>query len=463
MHADKAAPSSGPGRILLGVFETLDRAGIPYCVLHGYENYPQRIKSDVDAVIGRAVSLGHLLAVLHQDRECIGAEVVRCRGYYIVLAGKDADGSLCFLELDLSVDCTLDDVRYYDGPEVLASRRRHRQFWIPAANVAFGCYLARTIAKGTLDDRRTQRLTILYKEDPERCAQEVSRFWGVGNADVVCSAAQSEDWQPVRRHLAELRAELRTRAILRHPERFVASKLRRAVDRLGRIWRPDGVAVVLLGPDGAGKSSVIEALGVTLTSAFARWTCWGFAPSIRQLLGRPSGSTNQPHALPARSFLISLVRASYWLAYYTFGYVRVRLALVRSTLVLYDRHFVDILVDSKRYRYGGPSWLLPFIWRLIPKPDLIVLLNAPPQVLQARKQEVPFEETARQLKAYLSLVRSMKNAHIVNAAQPLEDVAADVTDIILRHLTTRIGNRVGLAQLISAPDGRMNLNQSPTR
>jgi len=84
-------------------------------------------------------------------------------------------------------------------------------------------------------------------------------------------------------------------------------------------------------------------------------------------------------------------------------------------------------------------------------------------VLQARKQEVPFEETARQLKAYLSLVRSMKNAHIVNAAQPLEDVAADVTDIILRHLTTRIGNRVGLAQMISAPDGRMNLNQSPTR
>ena len=42
---------SGPGRILLGVFETLDRAGIPYCVLHGYESYPQRIKSDVDCMI----------------------------------------------------------------------------------------------------------------------------------------------------------------------------------------------------------------------------------------------------------------------------------------------------------------------------------------------------------------------------------------------------------------------------
>ena len=44
-----------------------------------------------------------------------------------------------------------------------------------------------------------------------------------------------------------------------------------------------------------------------------------------------------------------------------------------------------------------------------------------------------------------------------------EDVTTDVADIILRHLTTRIGNRVGLAQMISAPDGRMNLNQSPIR
>ncbi len=218
------------------------------------------------------------------------------------------------------------------------------------------------------------------------------------------------------------------------------------MDRVKRVWRPDGLNVVLLGPDGAGKSSVIDALGPRLLGVFARTTCSGFAPPLRRLLRRGNRPTNQPHALPSRSFLTSVVRAAYWFVYYTFGYVKLRLALARSTLVLNDRHFVDILVDRKRYRYGGPSWLMRLIWRLIPKPDLIILLDAPPEVLQARKQEVSFEETARQRNAYLSLARTLENGHVVDASRALERVAGDVSDIILRHLTVRVARRFGLEQ-----------------
>jgi hypothetical protein len=67
-------------------------------------------------------------------------------------------------------------------------------------------------------------------------------------------------------------------------------------------------------------------------------------------------------------------------------------------------------------------------------------------VLQARKQEVPFEETARQREAYLSLIKTMKNGHVVDAARPLEHVVGDVNDIILRYLATRVARRFGLAQ-----------------
>jgi thymidylate kinase len=145
---------------------------------------------------------------------------------------------------------------------------------------------------------------------------------------------------------------------------------------------------------------------------------------------------------------MSVLRAAYWFVYYTFGYVKLHLALARSTLVLNDRHFVDILVDRRRYRYGGPLGLMRLIWRLIPKPDLIILLDAPPEVLQARKQEVSFEETDRQRRAYLSLVGTMANGRVVDATQSLECVADDVSDIILQHLAARIARRVGLEQNI---------------
>ena len=440
------AGSIGAGRILPAVFETLDGAGIPYCVLHGYEDYPQRITSDVDCVVDPGTAPGRLVALLHRHRDRIGAEVVRCSGSHIVLAGKAPDGSTCFLTLDVSVDCELDGLPFYSGAEVLASRRRYRQFWIPAADVAFGGYLARTIAKGRVDDERGRRLGRLYREDPAGCERQVSRFWGAPGAELILSAARTGNWEPVRRHLDGLRAELRRRAMLRRPGRFLRNRLHGQVDRLRRVWRPDGLNLVLLGPDGAGKSSVTDALGPRLAGVFARSACWGFAPAaVQRLLHGRNRSTDTPHALPPRSVAMSVARAVlYWFVYYQFGYVIRRLAMARSTLVLNDRHFVDVLVDPKRYRYGGPGWLVRLIWRVIPKPDLIVVLDAPPEVLQARKQEVSFAETARQRGAYRALAQSLRNGHVVDATRPLERVAGDVTDIVLRHLSMRVARRFGL-------------------
>jgi thymidylate kinase len=76
-------------------------------------------------------------------------------------------------------------------------------------------------------------------------------------------------------------------------------------------------------------------------------------------------------------------------------------------------------------------WLARWVGKLIPKPDIWILLDAPPEVLQARKQEVPFEETARQRKEYLKLVKDLKSAFVVDATQGLDDVVADVNKIIL--------------------------------
>ena len=61
----------------------------------------------------------------------------------------------------------------------------------------------------------------------------------------------------------------------------------------------------------------------------------------------------------------------------------------------------------------------------------------PPEVLQKRKQEVSFEETERQRRAYLEQVESLGNGHVVRADQPLEHVLTDVSEIVLRHLAQR--------------------------
>ena len=89
-----------------------------------------------------------------------------------------------------------------------------------------------------------------------------------------------------------------------------------------------------------------------------------------------------------------------------------------------------------------PEWLLRLICRLAPNPDVVILLDAPAETLHARKQEVPLEETARQLDAYRALVEPLRNGYVADASRPREAVASNVCDILLHHLTTRTARRL---------------------
>jgi thymidylate kinase len=111
--------------------------------------------------------------------------------------------------------------------------------------------------------------------------------------------------------------------------------------------------------------------------------------------------------------------------------------------LIFDRYFYDLLVDPKRFRYRGPSWLIRCIGRAIPKPDLVILLNTSPGVLQARKQELSYEESERQQEAFLRLVRNLPNGRIIDADQTVEKVLSHANQILLDYLEDRLEERLG--------------------
>jgi len=144
--------------------------------------------------------------------------------------------------------------------------------------------------------------------------------------------------------------------------------------------------------------------------------------------------------------LASVAKVFYFAADYVFGYLlKILPALIRTRLVLFDRYMYDLLVDSKRVRYGGPHWLLRFATRFIPRPDLVVLLDAPPEVLWSRKQEVPFEEVTRQRSAYRQIAGKMRSTVIVNAELPPGEVIDRVADAIIDYFAARTARRLKLS------------------
>ncbi|TVR11321.1 MAG: hypothetical protein EA385_01545 [Salinarimonadaceae bacterium] len=440
-----AASPIGSGRmsarrdLILRVFRALDEAGIDYCMPHGHEELPGPDGSDVDIIIDPAIPSAELSRFFVDRRALLGVEILESRGYLQVLATSDAAASVAF---DFAPDVTLGPMHVLSGREVLANRIRRDDVWIPQPDVEFICLLLRSLYKGSMKAQRRRRLSALYEQDGAGCDRRINGFFAGPDADRIVAAARRAQWDELDPQTRRLSRAMSRRAFLRHPLRTVRLGCDALARRFDRILRPSGMRVVLLGPDGAGKSTLSEALEVPPLAVFDRTDCRGFAPKMfRRLLRRRQGPTDQPHALPPRSAAVSIIRAGYWLAHQTAEHAASRIDLARATLIIYDRHFVDILVDHKRYRYGGPLWLLSMIWSILPKPDLVLLLDAPAEVLFQRKQELSLDETDRQRRRYLALVTSLENGHVLDAAQPFESVFDQVSRILVAHLARREAER----------------------
>ena len=148
---------------------------------------------------------------------------------------------------------------------------------------------------------------------------------------------------------------------------------------------------------------------------------------VAQFRGQPATIVLDPHGKPPRGAASSLIKIWVWL--FEEWYARI-FQEKREILLVCDRYFHDLLVDPMRYRFGAPLWTAELVGKLMPRPRLWVLLNAPASVLQSRKQEVLPEETARQCQAYVAFISKQREHVIVDASQPLEKVIADVEKAI---------------------------------
>lgn len=205
--------------------------------------------------------------------------------------------------------------------------------------------------------------------------------------------------------------------------------------------------VVILGLDGSGKSSVLEALEKIFSPPLfvgvqVIYRHPGFLYD-RLLQVKPSAhrSNDKPapiehYGKPPHGTIKSMTKlgilALDWLVGYWGQMVHRR---AKGHLVLFDRHFfLDVSIDPLRYRYGGPLWFARLMERLLPGPDLVILLDAPIEVLQTRKQEISPEEAARQRLAYLELVQKLPNSHVIDVSKPLEHVINEAKQTILSYL-----------------------------
>ncbi len=410
------------------LFEALQSAGVRYCVLHGWDGLPEVLPSDLDLAV-HPEDKRKLPAILARMQEC-GFLLVDSHNYEVnahsfYFCWFDLSDRRCVV-LDIAFEYRADGMLILKADELLNGRRRLGSFWIPDPRVRLRYLLAKRTVKrqfSPLHQEGISRVTI--EVGNESSVEIAARLFGKDLGRRVISAV-------LQGNMASLSSELSKAMVLNSIRREPLTVLRCLAGECLRLWRrvmqPTGIVLAILGPDGAGKSTVIQDMMEREWQEFQFRRVFHWRP---QLIGkRPDmGPLTDPHGTPARGTLGSLVRLAGFVVDYWIGYFfLVRPRLVRSGLVIFDRYFDDITVDCKRYRYGGPDWIPRLLVRLVPRPDLLVVLDADVEQMLSRKQEVNREELTKLRVRYAELVRHEQNAVVIRT-----DSTIAVTSIAIRR------------------------------
>lgn len=161
-----------------------------------------------------------------------------------------------------------------------------------------------------------------------------------------------------------------------------------------------GFSIGFTGPDGVGKTTIINLLQTHLSAVYSKINLYHFRPTVFGNLGDVAHSVglkkevdheyNKPHRGKKVGWISSFIRLLYYAIDYIIGYFkRIRPLLVKRELVIFDRYYIDIICDSQRSRIHLSKRILYLFYRLcIPTLNYNILLTANTNTILSRKQEL---------------------------------------------------------------------------
>jgi thymidylate kinase len=412
------AASSAVHPAVVTAFAALGRGEVPWCLLRG-ERDLARVDGDIDILISET-HIGIAGALLR------GAGYVELpswgRGshrFFLAYDGERGDwikldvvsrlayGPNGETETGLAETCLGRRIEE-DGVPVLAPADR---FWA----LLLHCLLDRS----DVPNRHRDSLTALA---PFAGGDSPLATWFGGRAPSgwtvsrVMAAVRDSNWDQVGQLGAELRSAERAREAI-VPRRRWAGNILRRMTKLRTLLLGRGISIALIGPDGAGKSTLADGLARTfhLPVRTIYMGLYGAGPGGRV-----------PRGLAGRLW-------RQWT-----GFLRGGLHIARGRLVVYDRWGVDALLHGERAgrRARLRRWLLS---HAVPQPDLIILLDVAPELLAARKDEHDLQTLTAQRSAYLELARRLPQVRVVPAGADQDTVRRAVTELVWACLRDRTG------------------------
>lgn len=434
--------------IVMGIFSELDRAGIQYVLLRGNDEW---------LAAGKNLELDLLIK---PEQRSPFAEVLTQKGFMELPSWGHAPhyffvtylpGEGIWLKLDVvTALCYGRPVRKLNigfAEQCLASIRKEGVH-VPDYDAEFlTLFLHCLLDKNEFRPEHGQRLSFLFnvieQDDKigEKTSQHIRQYLAPAlEWNTLARAAKDENWQS----LLKRRAAVARKLFWRNPTGAVWRSVRAKVGLWLRPFlfalRRRGLAVALLAPDGAGKSTLALKLQ---QDQYIRARLIYMGTNVEaQTVGLPSSKWLAMRAKSIKKSESShgiygiLIRALNFVNKLTEQWYRSAVAwyhLIRGRVVIFDRYIYDSWLQKRK----KTPWkrLRKFIFEAAcPTPGLVVLLDAPGVLLFKRKGEHSPEWLEKQRLAYLDLAEELPGVEIVDGRQSAEPVKREVTQLIFQKL-----------------------------
>jgi peptidoglycan/xylan/chitin deacetylase (PgdA/CDA1 family) len=431
------AASRRRGKFIDRMVQAFENADIDYALLN--EHGVLGIDSDVDIAVDRrslevtdavirSGSLGRLVQCIHHG--------VPWSRYYVLEVGEPGRR---FRQLDVVCDPWGIGRDGIAVKTALSRAVRVEGIRVPDA-AGQALYLGvKRARKRMYASRHHEILRAAFQRDAAGTAGLLERVLGLPGASLAAA---------LQRHESDLVDELeaiRRRTLLQRssPARL-ARRLAFSIARIaGRLLRPTGLVVCIVGPDGVGKSSLADALQHESAGLFRRslrlHSTPGILPRGARIIHRPPPNGRDPHRLAPAGIVGSVARIAYaWLDTFLGWWRLITPARICTSLVLLERGWLDISVDPMRYRVSLPMQIIRGLNRTLPSPDLTLFLCAPVAVIRARKPELEPSEIERQLEAWrLLAARDPSRFVTIDTARSPEATLDQAVDAIADRLASR--------------------------
>ena len=414
-------PGTLMNNLLRGVYQCFEQEDIQYCLLRDGQTpdaTPDATSDEIDLLV-HEVQLAKCAGLLIQ----LGFLPLPSFGYaphhFFVTYERENDR---WLKLDIVTRVAYGSpvpVLYTHLAKECLERRQHTpNGYVQAPECELITLLLHCVLdKGNFKASHAQRLRRLRQlvTDKPLMAFFLTTYWLPATEwSALAVQIDTEDWDSLLAYRQAVSTHLSKRSAFPTKFRRIRCQIQRKLNRWITSRSPRALKVALLAPDGAGKSTLVD--GIRNSYHFP-------VHAIYMGLYQKKAASSIMLALPGIGF-VTRIFSLWWRC------LQAQYYQSRRQLVLFDRYTYDSLLSLRRQSSRVRRWRRWLMAHACPAPALVIVLDAPGEVLYARKGEHSADLLESQRQQYLSLRQNLKQLVVVDATQNADQVRRDVISLI---------------------------------